>query len=160
MTTFFIVTILILSSFLGFLVYRLMKLDNCLEIEKARGDSGWEQYHKIEADRNALNDILERRNSEILELKKELSSLKNLSIVPVTRIETYTPQMKVLNYSVELHRSDFGDMTREKVIEIAKDELYKNIFECIKPFILIVETDDIYRMLTVVSGKIVVADRG
>ena len=163
MIIFFTILISILSSFLGFTVYKLIKLDSQLKTEEMRSDTGWEQYHKVKADRELLNDILERRNLEISSLKKELSflksSLKDLNKVPVTRIETYTPQMKAIAYSVELCRSDFGEMPKEEVIEIAKDELYKNIFEIIKPFISINESDDIYRMKTIVSGKIIVEDR-
>ncbi|MBP5594170.1 MAG: hypothetical protein J6Y02_02220 [Pseudobutyrivibrio sp.] len=153
MTVVFIITILILLSLLGFLVYRLkMKKEECNIYQK--------RYNDIKTDRDFLDHTVEIKILEISSLKKELSSLKNREIVPVTRIETYTPEMKVLKYSVELCQSDFGDMPKEKVIEIAKDELYKNIFESIKPFILIIETDDIYRMRTTVAGKIVVSDKG
>lgn len=160
MITALLIIISILSSFLGFLVYKLIKLDIQFKLEKSTCDVYRERYIKINADLDHLDEVLEIRNSEISSLKKELSSLKDLDTVPVTRIETYTPQMKVLKYSVELCRSDFGDMPKEQVIELAKDELYKNIFETIKPFILIIESDDIYHMKTIVSGKLVVADKG
>ena len=160
MTTVLLIIISILSSFLGFLVYRLMKLDNQFKLEKSTCDVYRERYSEINADQDRLNDILESKNSEISSLKRELSSLKDLDTVPVTRIETYTPQMKVIKYSTELCPSDFGDMPKEQIIELAKDELYKNMFELIKPHILVIKTDDIYHMRTVVSGKIVVSDRG
>ena len=66
MTTVFIITISVLSSLLGYSVYRLVKLDKQLKTEKTRGDIGWKQFHEI-------SDILDRKNSEISSLKKELS---------------------------------------------------------------------------------------
>ena len=89
-----------------------------------------------------------------------MSSLKNQEVASITRIEAYTPQMKILNHSVELCPSDFGDMPKEQTIELAKDALYKNMFELIKPHILVIESDDIYHMRVIVSGRIIVSDRG
>lgn len=160
MTVVFIIAISILSSLLCFTIYRLIKLNKQFKIEKTRGDTGWEQCHKIEAERDFLNNVLDKRDLKISSLKNELSSLKNREVIPVTRIETYTPQMRVLKHSVELCTSDFGEMPKEQIIELAKDELYKNMFELIKPHILVIETNDIYHMRTTVYGKIIVEDRG
>ena len=68
MIIFFSITITILSSFLGFLVYKLIKLDNQLKLEKSTCDVYRERYSKINADQDHLNKVLEIRNSEISSL--------------------------------------------------------------------------------------------
>lgn len=117
---------------------------------------GRDYYFELAKTRLRTNDDLSRK---IEELKKRLNAMP-MQLPDVTRIETYTPQMKVLKHSVELCPSDFGDMPKEQIIELAKDALYKNMFELIKPHILITETEDIYHMREIVAGKIVVEDGG
>lgn len=115
-----------------------------------------DDYYKLANARLKTNDDL---SCKVKKLKERLNAIP-MQPYNITRIETYTPQMKVLNYSTELCPSDFGDMPKEQIIELARDELYKNMFELIKPHILVVETYDIMHMRAIVSGKIVVSDRG